>query len=187
MFCDIKIQANDTAEKAKAAYEEAGYECKTLNEGRDQAHTPYITETNARPQWCSFFGSFKHDGNGKFICDGFVDDRRRLYWCDSFVQSGNLAGSSQVQSYVEVPHKLFMDQGDATSNSGDEGEANDYLRRESSHENSSSAQHIKLNQWKLLPKLDVQWPKGHNSLWELISNEVADHVEEVGTSVLSAL
>ena len=36
-------------------------------------------------------------------------------------------------------------------------------------------------------KLDVQWPKGHKSLWELISNEVADHVEEVGTSVLSAL
>ena len=61
------------------------------------------------------------------------------------------------------------------------------LPGESFHENSSSAQHIKLNQWKLPPKLDVQWPKDHKSLWELISNELADHVEEVGTPVLSAL
>merc|ERR1712194_484588 len=58
---------------------------------------------------------------------------------------------------------------------------------ESSSENSSSAQDIQLNQWNLPPQLDVEWPKGHSSLWELISNEVGDYVEEVGISVLTAL
>ena len=52
---------------------------------------------------------------------------------------------------------------------------------------SFSVQDNELNQWKLPPTLDVDWPKGHNSSWELISGEVANHVEEVGTSVLTAL
>ena len=44
-----------------------------------------------------------------------------------------------------------------------------------------------LRQLKLPPKLDMQWPKGHSTLWELISSEVGNYVEEVGTSVLTAL
>ena len=58
---------------------------------------------------------------------------------------------------------------------------------ESSSENSLSAQDFQLNQWNLPSKLDVEWPKGHNSLWELISNEVGNYMEEVGISVLTAL
>jgi outer membrane murein-binding lipoprotein Lpp len=56
-----------------------------------------------------------------------------------------------------------------------------------SAETPSTVQDVKLNQWKLPPTLDVHWPKGHSSLWELISNEVGDYVEEVGISVLTAL
>ena len=58
---------------------------------------------------------------------------------------------------------------------------------EPSLEKYFSVQDNELNRWKLPPKLDVQWPKGHSSLWELISNEVGNNVEEVGTSVLTAL
>ena len=58
---------------------------------------------------------------------------------------------------------------------------------ESSSENSLSAQDFQLNQWNLPSKLDVEWPKGHSSLWELISNEVGNYMEEVGISVLTAL
>ena len=66
-------------------------------------------------------------------------------------------------------------------------EAESEIPDESPLENSPSVQDIQLNQWKLPPKLDVEWPKGHGSLWELISNEVGDYVEEVGISVLTAL
>jgi len=52
---------------------------------------------------------------------------------------------------------------------------------------SSPDMYTGLHKLKLPPKLDVQWPKGHSSLSEVISNEVADYVEEVGTSVLAAL
>jgi len=44
-----------------------------------------------------------------------------------------------------------------------------------------------LQQLKLPPSLEFQWPKGHSTLWELISHEVGDYVEEVGTSMLTAL
>merc|ERR1712194_285524 len=63
----------------------------------------------------------------------------------------------------------------------------DSVLGESSLKNPTSLQEAKLNQWTLPPNLDVQWPKGHSSLWELISSEVGNHVEEVGTSVLTAL
>jgi len=44
-----------------------------------------------------------------------------------------------------------------------------------------------LHKLKLPPTLDMQWPKGHSTLWELIYNEVGNYVEEVGTSLLAAL
>ena len=44
-----------------------------------------------------------------------------------------------------------------------------------------------LHELKLPPTLDMQWPKGHSTLWELIYNEVGDYVEEVGSSLLTAL
>ena len=52
---------------------------------------------------------------------------------------------------------------------------------------SSPDMYTGLHKLKLAPKLDVQWPTGHSSLSEVISNEVVDYVEEVGISVLAAL
>ena len=46
---------------------------------------------------------------------------------------------------------------------------------------------VDLHEFKLPPTLGVQWPKGHSALWKLIYNEVGDYVEEVGTSLLTAL
>jgi len=67
-------------------------------------------------------------------------------------------------------------------------EASEYLMHKFLHPlDPTSITGTELHAFKLPPTLDTQWPKGHSSLWELIYNEVGDYVEEVGTSVLTAL
>ena len=47
----------DTADRARAAYEEAGYACNTLNDGRDHDYVSFISEEHNK--WCVFLAPMR--------------------------------------------------------------------------------------------------------------------------------